>query len=37
MTGHAHSTCLTDIFDIEQSTFQLETGDRRRLEDRSHA
>ncbi len=30
-------TCLTDIFDIEHSTFQLETGDRRRLEERSHA
>jgi cobalt-zinc-cadmium efflux system protein len=30
-------TCLTDIFDIEHSTFQLETGDRRRVEERSHA
>ncbi len=30
-------TCLTDIFDIEHSTFQLESGDRRRLEERSHA
>jgi cobalt-zinc-cadmium efflux system protein len=29
--------CLTDIFDIEHSTFQLETGDRRRVEERSHA
>ena len=31
------STCLADDFDIEHSTFQLETADRRRLEDRSHA
>ncbi len=30
-------TCLTDIFDIEHSTFQLETADRRRLEEGSHA
>ncbi len=29
--------CLADDFDIEHSTFQLETVDRRRLEDRSHA
>jgi cobalt-zinc-cadmium efflux system protein len=29
--------CLTDDFDIEHSTFQLETADRRRLEERSHA
>jgi cobalt-zinc-cadmium efflux system protein len=30
-------TCLTDIFDIEHSTFQLEAGDRRRLEEIQHA
>ena len=29
--------CLSDDFDIEHSTFQLETTDRRRLEERSHA
>lgn len=29
--------CLSGIFDIEHSTFQLETADRRRLEERSHA
>lgn len=29
--------CLSDDFDIEHSTFQLETSDRRRLEERSHA
>ncbi len=29
--------CLSGDFDIEHSTFQLETGDRRRLEERSHA
>lgn len=29
--------CLADDFDIEHSTFQLETADRRRLEERSHA
>ena len=28
--------CLADDFDIEHSTFQLETVDRRRLEERSH-
>jgi len=28
--------CLSGDFDIEHSTFQLETGDRRRLEERSH-
>lgn len=33
----ALSTCLADDFDIEHSTFQLETVDRRRLEERSHA
>ncbi len=31
------STCLSDDFDIEHSTFQLETADRRRFEERSHA
>jgi cobalt-zinc-cadmium efflux system protein len=30
-------TCLAGIFDIEHSTFQLETSDRRRLEQVSHA
>jgi len=29
--------CLSDDFDIEHSTFQLETTDRRRFEERSHA
>jgi len=29
--------CLADDFDIEHSTFQLETADRRRLKERSHA
>ncbi len=29
--------CLADDFDIEHSTFQLETVDRRRVEERSHA
>ena len=29
--------CLSDDFDIEHSTFQLETEDRRRMEERSHA
>ena len=33
----ALATCLADDFDIEHSTFQLETADRRRLEERSHA
>ena len=33
----ALSTCLADDFDIDHSTFQLETEDRRRLEERSHA
>jgi cobalt-zinc-cadmium efflux system protein len=33
----ALSTCLADDFDIEHSTFQLETVDRRRLEQRGHA
>jgi len=31
------SDCLADDFDIEHSTFQLETLDRRRLEEHSHA
>ena len=31
------SRCLADDFDIEHSTFQIETADRRRLEERSHA
>ncbi len=30
-------TCLAGVFDIEHSTFQLETSDRRRLEEVSHA
>jgi cobalt-zinc-cadmium efflux system protein len=30
------STCLSDDFDIEHSTFQLETTDRRRIEEASH-
>ena len=30
-------TCLADIFDIEHSTFQLESSDRRRLEEHGHA
>ena len=34
---NALSTCLADDFDIDHSTFQLETQDRRRLEERSHA
>jgi cobalt-zinc-cadmium efflux system protein len=29
--------CLSDDFDIEHSTFQLETADRRRFEQRGHA
>jgi cobalt-zinc-cadmium efflux system protein len=33
----ALSVCLSDGFDIEHSTFQLETADRRRFEERSHA
>ncbi len=33
----ALSTCLSHDFDIEHSTFQLETVDRRRLEERAHA
>jgi cobalt-zinc-cadmium efflux system protein len=34
---NALSDCLADDFDIEHSTFQLETEDRRRIEERSHA
>jgi cobalt-zinc-cadmium efflux system protein len=30
-------TCLADVFDIEHSTFQLETADRRRVELSAHA
>ena len=30
-------TCLADDFDIEHSTFQLESSDRRRLEEHGHA
>ena len=30
-------SCLSDDFDIEHSTFQIETADRRRFEERSHA
>ena len=33
----ALSTCLADDFDIDHTTFQVETEDRRRLEERSHA
>jgi cobalt-zinc-cadmium efflux system protein len=29
--------CLADDFDMEHSTIQLETADRRRLEETSHA
>jgi len=36
-TLDALCACLSDAFDIEHSTFQLETVDRRRLEERSHA
>ena len=37
LTLDALCECLSDDFDIEHSTFQLETADRRRLEERSHA
>lgn len=30
------STCVSEDFDIEQSTFQLETADRSRIEQASH-
>jgi cobalt-zinc-cadmium efflux system protein len=36
-TLDALCACLSDDFDIEHSTFQLETADRRRLEEGSHA
>ena len=36
MTLDALCACLSDDFDIEHSTFQLETADRRRLEELSH-
>jgi cobalt-zinc-cadmium efflux system protein len=36
-TLDALCACLSDDFDIEHSTFQLERADRRRLEERSHA
>ena len=36
-TLDALCTCLSDDFDIEHSTFQLETVDRRRVEGRGHA
>ena len=37
VTLDALCECLSDDFDIAHSTFQLETADRRRLEERSHA
>jgi cobalt-zinc-cadmium efflux system protein len=37
VTLDALCECLSDDFDIEHSTFQLETADRRRLEERGHA
>jgi cobalt-zinc-cadmium efflux system protein len=37
VTLDALCACLSDDFDIEHSTFQLETVDRRRVEERSHA
>jgi cobalt-zinc-cadmium efflux system protein len=37
MALDALCACLSDDFDIEHSTFQLETADRRRFEERSHA
>ncbi len=36
-TLDALCACLSDDFDIEHSTFQLETVDRRRIEERAHA
>jgi cobalt-zinc-cadmium efflux system protein len=36
-TLDALCACLSDDFDIEHSTFQLETVDRRRVEERAHA
>jgi cobalt-zinc-cadmium efflux system protein len=37
ITLDALCACLSDDFDIEHSTFQLETVDRRRVEERRHA
>jgi cobalt-zinc-cadmium efflux system protein len=37
VTLDALCACLSDDFDIEHSTFQLETVDRRRVEERVHA
>jgi cobalt-zinc-cadmium efflux system protein len=37
VTLDALCVCLSDDFDIEHSTFQLETAGRQRLEERSHA
>jgi len=37
LTLNALFECLSDDFDIEHSTFQLETADRRRFEELSHA
>lgn len=37
VTLDALCACLSDDFDIEHSTFQLEMADRRRFEERSHA
>jgi cobalt-zinc-cadmium efflux system protein len=37
VTLDALCACLSDVFDIEHSTFQIETADRRRFEQRSHA
>ena len=37
VTLDALCECLSDDFDIEHSTFQLETADRRLFEERSHA
>jgi cobalt-zinc-cadmium efflux system protein len=37
VTLDALCACLSDDFDIEHSTFQLETADRRRFEARAHA
>jgi cobalt-zinc-cadmium efflux system protein len=36
-TLDALSACRSDDFDIEHSTFQLETVDRRRIEETAHA
>ena len=37
VTLDALCACLSDDFDIEHSTFQLETADRRRVEEAGHA